>query len=237
MRTFGLIGKSLEHSFSSKYFNEKFIEKQINAQYINIELNNISDFKSLIRKQEFSGLNITIPYKRSIIPFLDHINSEAKEIGAVNTIKFSNGKLVGYNTDITGFTQSIFPLLKSRKRALILGNGGAALAVKLGLKRLNLKYKTVNRKTSFDYLDITRQITGSHKVIINTTPLGSYPNINSFPKIPYDYLGKDHLLFDLTYNPQETKFLEYGKAKGATIKNGLEMLKIQAEESWKIWNL
>tara|TARA_B100001758_G_scaffold247574_1_gene265995 strand:+ start:22130 stop:22843 length:714 start_codon:yes stop_codon:yes gene_type:complete len=237
MRTFGLIGKSLEHSFSSKYFNKKFIEKQINAQYINIELNNISDFKRLIRKQEFSGLNITIPYKRSIIPFLDHINSEAKEIGAVNTIKFSNGKLIGYNTDIIGFTQSIYPILESRNRALILGNGGAALAVKLGLKRLNLKYKTVNRNTSLDYSDITIQITDSHKVIINTTPLGSYPNINSFPKIPYDYLGKDHLLFDLTYNPQETKFLEHGKAKGATIKNGLEMLKIQAEESWKIWNL
>lgn len=236
MRTFGLIGKNLEYSFSLRYFNKKFLKEGIDAQYINFELNTISDFKRLITKQELSGLNITIPYKRSIIPFLDCISNEAKEIGAVNTIKFIHGKLIGYNTDIIGFTQSISPIIESRNRALILGNGGAALAVKLGLKKLNIKYKTVNRNTLFDYSDITRQIIDSHNIIINTTPLGTHPNTDLFPKIPFDYLEKNHLLFDLIYNPAETQFLKNGKAKGVTIKNGLEMLKIQAEESWNIWN-
>jgi len=237
MRTFGLIGKSLEHSFSSQYFNEKFFKEEIDAQYLNFELNHISELQTLITKQELSGLNVTIPYKRSIIPFLDGISNEAREIGAVNTIEFINGKLIGHNTDIIGFTQSIFPIIESRNRALILGNGGSALAVKLALKKLSIKYKTVNRNTSLDYSDITRQITDLHSIIINTTPLGTHPNTDDFPKIPYDYLNKTHLLFDLIYNPPETKFLKYGKTKGATIKNGLDMLQIQAEESWNIWNL
>ena len=236
MRTFGLIGKSLKHSFSAKYFNEKFFKEEIDGQYINFELNSISEFKTLITKQKLSGLNVTIPYKKSIIPFLDKISIEAKEIGAVNTIEFINGELIGHNTDIIGFTQSIFPILESRTRALILGNGGSSLAVKLALKKLNIKYKTVNRNTSLDYSDITRQITDSHSIIINTTPLGTHPNTDDFPKIPYDYINKNHLLFDLIYNPPETKFLKYGKTKGSKIKNGLDMLQIQAEESWNIWN-
>lgn len=237
MKTFGLIGKSLQHSFSSQYFNEKFFKEEINAQYINFELNSIDKFQTLIIKKELSGLNVTMPYKRSIIPFLDEISNEAKEIGAVNTIEFINGKLIGHNTDIIGFTQSIYPILEHRNNALILGNGGSALAVKLALKKLNIKYKTVSRNTSFDYSDITKQITDYYNIIINTTPIGTYPNIDDFPKIAYNYLNKNHLLFDLIYNPQETKFLQYGKAKKATIKNGLEMLQIQANESWNIWNL
>ena len=238
MRTFGLIGKSLEHSFSSQYFNEKFFKEGItDTQYLNFELKDISEFTELIKTHKLSGLNITIPYKESIIPFLDELNEEAQEIGAVNTIQFSNGKTIGHNTDQIGFTNSIQPLLEGRNKAIILGDGGAAKAIKYALKKLNIEYKTINRNTSFDYLDITKQITGYYTIIINTTPVGSYPNINNFPKIPYEYLNQNYLLFDLIYNPNETKFLAYGKAKNAQTKNGLEMLQLQAEESWNIWNI
>ncbi len=237
MKTFGLIGKDLSHSFSAKYFNEKFFKEEIDAQYLNFELNNISEFPTLIRKQKLSGINITIPYKESIIPFLDKLSNEAKEIGAVNTIEFIDEKLVGHNTDIIGFTQSIIPILEGRNKALILGSGGASKAVELALKKLSIKYKTVSRNSSFDYPDITKQDTVSHNIIINTTPLGTNPKINDFPKIPYNYLNKNHLLFDLIYNPPETKFLQYGKARKSTIKNGLEMLHIQAETSWNIWEI
>ena len=237
MKTFGLIGKDLSHSFSAKYFNEKFIKEEIDAQYLNFELKNISEFPTLIKKQKLSGINITIPYKESIIPFLDKLSNEAKEIGAVNTVEFIDGKLAGHNTDIIGFTQSIIPILKGRNKALILGNGGAAKAIRLALRKLNIKYKIVSRNSSFDYPDITKQDTVSHNIIINTTPLGTNPKINDFPKIPYNYLNKNHLLFDLIYNPSETKFLKYGKEKKSTIKNGLEMLHIQAETSWNIWNI
>ncbi|MBC8302343.1 MAG: shikimate dehydrogenase [Pelagibacterales bacterium] len=238
MRTFGLIGKSLEHSFSSQYFNEKFFKEGItDTQYLNFELKHISEFTELIKTHKLSGLNVTIPYKESIIPFLDELNEEAKEIGAVNTIQFSNGKTIGHNTDHIGFTNSIQPLLEGRNKAIILGDGGAAKAIKYALKKLNIEYKTINRNTSFDYLDITKQITGYYTIIINTTPVGSYPNINDFPKIPYEYLNQNYLLFDLIYNPNETKFLAYGKAKNAQTKNGLEMLQLQAEESWNIWNI
>ena len=238
MRTFGLIGKSLEHSFSSQYFNEKFFKEGItDTQYLNFELKHISEFTELIKTHKISGLNVTIPYKESIIPFLDELNEEAKEIGAVNTIQFSNGKTIGHNTDHIGFTNSIKPLLEDRNKAIILGDGGAAKAIKYALKKLNIEYKTINRNTSFDYLDITKQITGYYTIIINTTPVGSYPNINDFPKIPYEYLNQNYLLFDLIYNPNETKFLAYGKAKNAQTKNGLEMLQLQAEESWNIWNI
>ena len=195
MRTFGLIGKSLEHSFSSQYFNEKFFKEGISdTQYLNFELKDISEFTELIKTNKLSGLNITIPYKESIIPFLDELNEEAQEIGAVNTIQFSNGKTIGHNTDHIGFTNSIQPLLEGRNKAIILGEGGAAKAIKYALKKLNIEYKTINRNTSFDYLDITKQITGYYTIIINTTPVGSYPNINDFPKIPYEYLNQNYLI-------------------------------------------
>mgnify|MGYP001393858823 CR=1 FL=1 len=238
MRTFGLIGRNLEYSFSSQYFNKKICEEKItDAQYLNFELKEISEFKLLIERNKLSGLNITIPYKEAIIPFLDELSKEAKSIGAVNTIRFSNEKLIGYNTDYLGFINSIQPLLKGRNKAIILGNGGAAKAIKYALQKLSIEYKTVNRNTSFDYLDITKEITGYHTIIINTTPVGSYPKTDETPNIPYEYLNEDYLLFDLIYNPYETKFLAYGKARNTQIKNGLEMLQIQAEESWKIWNL
>jgi shikimate dehydrogenase len=237
MRIFGLLGKSLSHSFSSSYFNEKFFKEEItNTKYLNFELNDISEFPQLIKKQNLSGLNVTLPYKESIIPFLDELSENAKSIGAVNTIQIANGKLIGHNTDIIGFKQSITPLLAGRNTALILGDGGAAKAVKFVFNQLNISYKTINRKNSFDYSDITLQLIDFNTIIINTTPLGMIPEIKNYPKIPYELLTEKHLLFDLIYNPKETLFLKYGRANKACTKNGLEMLQIQAETSWNIWN-
>lgn len=238
MKTFGLIGKNLRNSFSKKYFNQNFIHKGINKiQYLNFELKDISEFKTLIKTNNLSGINVTNPYKKLIIPFLNKLSDEAEEIGAVNTIKFHNGELIGYNTDHIGFTNSIKPLINNRKRAIILGDGGAAKAIKYSLMKLNIEYKTVNRNTSFDYSNITEQIIDYYTIIINTTPVGSNSEKNNSPKIPYEYLDKRHLLFDLIYNPAETKFLAQGKIQNAEIKNGLEMLQIQAKESWNIWGL
>ena len=238
MRIFGLIGKTLSHTFSERYFNEKFHKKDINdAEYKNFELKSIDDFQRLIAENKLSGLNVTIPYKESIIPFLDNLTDDAKNIGAVNTIQFINGKTIGHNTDWIGFSKSIKPLLGDKKKALILGNGGGAKSIKFALNKLNIKHKTVSRNTSFDYLDITNKTTDYYTIIINTTPLGTHPKILEFPKINYTDLNSKNLLFDLIYNPNESRFLQYGKAKGSEIKNGLEMLQIQAEESWDIWNL
>ena len=237
MKTFGLIGKSLSHSFSSSYFNEKFFKEKItNTEYLNFELNDINEFPQLIKKQNLSGVNVTLPYKESIIPFLDELSENVKRIGSVNTIQISNGKLIGHNTDIIGFKQSITPLLAERNTALILGNGGAAKAVKFVFNQLNISHKTINRNSSFDYSDITLQIIDFNTIIVNTTPLGMIPEIKNYPQIPYELLTEKHLLFDLIYNPKETLFLKYGRANKACTKNGLEMLQIQAETSWKIWN-
>jgi len=237
MRTFGLIGKTLSHSFSEVYFNEKFLKEDISdAEYKNFELNNISEFTDLISKMKLSGLNVTIPYKESVIPFLDELTPQAKAIGAVNTIQFKDNKLIGHNTDTIGFSQSIYPFLNERKKALILGNGGASKAIQYALKTLNIEYKIVSRKSSFDYSDISSKTLGYYDIIINTTPLGTYPEIADFPQIPYKELNENHLLFDLIYNPIESTFLRFGKTRNCSIKNGLEMLEIQAESSWNIWN-
>ena len=237
MRTFGLIGKTLSHSFSEVYFNEKFLKEDISdAEYKNFELNNISEFTDLISKMKLSGLNVTIPYKESVIPFLDELTPQAKAIGAVNTIQFKDNKLIGHNTDTIGFSQSIYPFLNERNKALILGDGGASKAIQYALKTLNIEYKVVSRKSSFDYSDISSKTVGYYDIIINTTPLGTYPKIADFPQIPYKELNENHLLFDLIYNPIESTFLRFGKTKNCSIKNGLEMLEIQAESSWNIWN-
>ena len=237
MRTFGLIGKNLSHSFSERYFKTKFHKENIiNTEYKNFELNNISEFTALIRKMKPSGLNITIPYKESVIPFLNELTPQAKAIGAVNTIQFKDNKLIGHNTDTTGFSQSIHPILNGRKKALILGNGGASKAIQYALKILNIEYKIVNRESSFDYLDIKSKHVGYYDIIINTTPLGTYPKTADFPQIPYKDLNENHLLFDVIYNPIESTFLHFGKIRNCSIKNGLEMLEIQAESSWHIWN-
>ncbi len=237
MRTFGIIGKSLSHSFSSSYFNEKFFKEGItNTEYLNFELHNISEFPELIKTHKLSGLNITLPYKESIIPYLDELSEDAKNIGAVNTVKFEGNKLIGHNTDIIGFKQSLSPILEGRNTALILGDGGAAKAVKSTLNQLNISHKTVSRKGSFNYSDILTQDIDFNRIIINTTPLGMADKIADFPKIPYEAITENHLLFDLIYNPSETLFLKYGRTHKASTKNGLEMLQIQAEASWNIWN-
>jgi len=238
MKIYGLIGKNLSHSFSTTYFKEKILKEKItDTEYLNFELEDITDFPQLIATKNISGLNITIPYKESIIPYLDALTEDAKAIGAVNTIEFKSNKLIGHNTDVIGFSKSITPILKGRKKALILGSGGGAKAVNHVLKQLNIDCKTVSRNSLFDYSDITAQITGYYDLIINATPLGMFPKVKRYPKIPYQYLGEKHLLFDLVYNPLETLFLTYGKARQCKIKNGLEMLQIQAKESWNIWTL
>ena len=237
MRIFGLIGETLTHSFSEEYFNKKFHNEDIkDCEYKSFELSNISKFTDLISKMKLSGLNVTIPYKESVIPFLHKLTPQAKAIGAVNTIEFNGNKLIGHNTDTIGFSQSIQPILNGRNKALILGNGGASKAIQYALKTLNIEYKIVSRKSLFDYSDISIKSIGYYDVIINTTPLGTYPKTADFPQIPYKQLNENHLLFDLIYNPIESTFLRLGKIRNCSIKNGLEMLEIQAESSWNIWN-
>jgi len=237
MKTFGLVGKSLSHSFSSQYFSEKFYKENItNCQYLNFEIDDISNVKKLIPENDILGLNITVPYKTSIIPYLDGVSDESKEINAVNTVKIVNGNLYGFNTDVIGFKKSISPILDNRKTALVLGNGGSSKSVQYVLKNLDISFKVVSRKTKLDYQHMDKEIMETTDVIINCTPLGMYPEIESYPKIPYEFLNSKHLLFDLVYNPKQSKFLTLGIAKNCIVKNGLEMLHIQAEESWNIWN-
>lgn len=246
MKTYGLIGYPLEHSFSQKYFTDKFEKEKLNARYLNFPIASISDFPELFKHHPYlAGLNVTIPYKEQVISFLDELDDTAQEIGAVNVIKISwdglNYSLKGYNSDIVGFKESLFPLLTiDHKRALVLGTGGASKAVVTALKQLNIEYRYVSRtpenENILSYNDLTPEIIKDHKLIINTTPLGMYPQTDKCPSIPYEHLTNEHLLFDLIYNPEETLFLKKGKEKGAKTKNGLEMLYLQAEEAWRIWN-
>lgn len=244
LKRFGLIGRNIDYSFSRTYFSEKFQKEKItNSSYENFDLDSVELFPSIIQNtSNLKGLNVTIPYKESIIPFLDKLNKTAKKIGAVNTIKISKkGKLVGYNTDAFGFKNALKPHLKfQHKRALILGTGGASKAIAFSLKQLGIRYKFVSRKATnkkhLTYNELSKEIIQKHKLIINCTPLGTFPNINEAPKIPYEYISEKHLLFDLIYNPIETTFLKLGKQQGAKTLNGLDMLIKQAEKAWKIWN-
>ena len=237
MKTVGLVGKSLSHSFSSQYFSEKFYKENItNCQYLNFEIDDISNIKKLISENDILGLNITIPYKTSIIPYLDGVSDESEKINAVNTVKIVNGKLYGFNTDIIGFKKSISPILDNRKTALVLGNGGSSKSVQYVLNNLDINFKVISRNTKLDYQHVDKEIMATTDVIINCTPFGMYPETESYPKIPYEFLNSKHLLFDLVYNPKQSKFLTFGIAKNCIVKNGLEMLHIQAEESWNIWN-
>jgi len=246
LKQYGLIGLPLTHSFSEKYFAEKFrIEKISDVEYLNFPLQSIMELMSLvINNLEICGLNVTIPYKEQVIPFLDDIDPEANEAGAVNTITISRSKnkifLKGYNTDIIGFVQSLpAGISKKHKNALVLGTGGASKAVICGLNKLNIKYQLVSRKGRqgcITYNDLDEKTIQNNTLIINTTPLGMYPDAGSLPDIPYRYLSKQHLLYDLIYNPSVTSFLSEGEKHGAAVMNGLQMLKNQAEESWKIWN-
>lgn len=241
---FGIIGKDISYSFSRNYFQEKFKKLGLATyQYFNFDIPEIEEFPFLLyhREDEFRGLNVTIPYKEAIIKYLDEVDPEAQKIGAVNTIKVTgDNKLVGYNTDFYGFQKSLEPLLKSHhKKALILGTGGASKAIAYVFKNLNIDYKFVSRNeadTMFTYEMLDAEIMNEYTIIVNCTPVGTHPNIENAPVIPYQYLSDKHLLYDLIYNPAETKFLQNGKKHGATIKNGLEMLELQAEKAWEIWN-
>ena len=237
MIRYALLGKSLSHSFSEQYLSEKFFKEGIkNTEYINLELDNLNNLKDKIKELNLSGFNVTIPYKIEIISKLDFISNQAKTINAVNTVKVIEGKLHGFNTDVIGFTKSIAPLLNKRKTALVLGNGGSSKAIQFALQKLNISWKVVSRNTDFDYRQITKKTIDSVEIIINCTPLGTYPKIDEYPKLPYNLLNSKHLLYDLVYNPKQTKFLTFGLANNCSIKNGEEMLVLQAEESWKIWN-
>ena len=241
MRQFGLIGRNISYSFSKSYFADKFINENIvDAVYNVFDLQQIDEVEKVFATEGLVGFNVTIPYKQEIIPFLDELSPEAKAIGAVNTVLIKNGKRIGHNTDCYGFHHSILPLLDSHhKKALVLGNGGAAKAVFYILDELNIAYKIVSRTTlenQFTYDDLDKEIISQHQIIINCSPVGTFPNIENAPLLPYQFISEKHLLYDLIYNPPVTKFLENGQNNGAKIKNGHEMLVLQAEKAWKIWN-
>lgn len=242
MRRFGLIGKDISYSFSRKYFSDKFLKEGTAATYENFDLEEINSFPELLRKSmDLQGLNVTIPYKEKIIPFLDTLDPTAREIGAVNTVKFEkNGSLTGYNTDFHGFLESLRPFLKPNlRKALILGTGGASKAVKYALNVLEIPSTFVSRTASKDammYGDLSQEILEEYKLIVNTTPLGTFPRVEESPALPTAFLGKDHLIFDLIYNPPKTKLMSLAEARGATVLNGEKMLILQAEKAWEIWN-
>lgn len=241
MTKFGIIGYPLGHSFSKGFFTEKFARESIDAQYLNFEIPDVAMLPDVLRNNpELRGLNVTLPHKQSVIPFLDEMSKEAKEIGAVNVIRVRNGKLKGFNSDIIGFTNSIKPLLMPHhKKALILGTGGASKAICVGLNRLGIEWTYVSRSPRegmITYEDITAETLQAYTVIVNCSPVGMFPNVAQAPEIPYDCLSDKHLLFDLVYNPEETLFMKKGREQGATVKNGLEMLHLQAVASWDFWN-
>lgn len=243
MRTYGLIGFPLTHSFSQKYFTEKFLEEGIGGcRYELFPIESVNEVPALLQSNpSLRGLNVTIPYKQSILSYLDDSTHIPAGLQACNCIRIRDGKLAGYNTDTTGFERSLLPHLKEHHtHALILGNGGAAAAIKYVLDKLSIGYRVVSRKRGdvsvLAYADIDEAIITDHPLIINTTPLGTYPDTGSCPDIPYRFLTARHLLYDVVYNPAKSLFLQKGEDSGAGIKNGYEMLVQQAEESWRIWN-
>jgi len=238
-RQFGLIGYPLSHSFSPNYFAQKFAKEGIlNTTYKACPIEEIEQIKPLF--EEFDGLNVTIPYKEQVIPFLNELDQAAKKIGAVNTIKIKNGQTKGFNTDVYGFEESLKPLLKPKHtKALIFGTGGASKAICYVLQKLKINFKLVSRtqkEGQITYSEIDKKVVAEYKLLINTTPLGTSPNEKECVDFPYEAINSEHLLYDLVYNPAETLFLKKGRLRGAAIKNGLEMLHLQAEKSWQIWN-
>lgn len=248
MNKYGLIGYPLGHSFSRKFFTEKFEREGIDAEYLNFEIPDATQLLDVVRQNpELRGINCTIPHKQAIIPLLDELSDEARRIGAVNVIKVSrkegkNGTffLKGFNSDIIGFMDSLRPLLKPHhKKALVLGTGGASKAVCLGLEKLGLEWKYVSRRPAegqYTYDDLTPFIIQKYNVIVNCSPVGMYPKVDDAPALPYEAMDERNLLFDLVYNPLETAFMKRGAEQGATVKNGLEMLHLQALASWDFWN-
>ena len=242
-KKFGLIGKDISYSFSKKYFTEKFSKELFDdCTYENFDISNIEEFPSVLKENpDLKGLNVTIPYKETIIPYLDSLSDNASRIGAVNVIRFTKkGSLKGYNSDWYGFKKSLEPLLHPHhKKALILGTGGASKAVAFALDKLGIFYTFVSREATenaIDYNRINATTFDNFQIIINCTPLGTSTNTKEFPPIPYEFFTEKHIAFDLIYNPEETQFLKKAKKKGATTKNGSEMLVFQAEKAWTIWN-
>lgn len=241
MTKYGIIGNPLGHSFSKGFFTEKFAREGIDAEYLNFQIPEIGKLTEVLRENpELRGINVTLPYKTEIIPFLDELSDEAREIGAVNVVQIRNGHLKGFNSDIIGFTRSIQPLLKSHhQKALILGTGGASRAIRVGLTRLGLEWKYVSRtphEGMITYEDITAETLREYEVIVNCSPVGMFPKVDGCPAIPYEFLTPDNLLYDLVYNPETTLFMKKGALQGAVVKNGLEMLHLQAIASWEFWN-
>ena len=238
MKHFGIIGKPLRQSFSAKHFNRKFAEEGTSAEYSLYPLERIEEFPALLERVAFTGMNVTIPYKTAVIPYLTALDDTAKEIGAVNVIQFcDNGRTVGYNTDALGFMESIRPMLKpTDKEALILGTGGAAKACRYGLEKLGLHVTNVSRTPKEGQLGYEDLELGKYQIIVNCTPLGMFPETDGFPPIPYDELSPAQFLFDCIYNPEETVFLKEGRVRGCRTQNGTEMLMGQARAAWKIWS-
>ena len=240
-KQFGLIGKNIEYSFSRKFFSEKFSSdnKYSNYDYTNYDIESINDLNNVFNSKNLCGLNVTIPYKEKIISFLDKISDEAEQIGAVNTICFENGSKVGYNTDIFGFTESLkINKIDNIDSALILGTGGAAKTIIYFCNKNNIPFNVVSRQESnlnLSYNKLNEDIFKKRVLIVNCTPLGTYPDINKCPKLPYELINKENILFDLVYNPSETLFMKKGKEIGCKTLNGYQMLRLQAEMSWKIW--
>jgi shikimate dehydrogenase len=243
MQEYGLIGRNISYSFSEGYFTNKFKELGItDCEYSTFDLSDISELKELLEsKPNLNGFNITIPYKEDVLAFLDEIDESAKAIKAVNTVKIENGKLIGFNTDTFGFRTSIKPFFEPQHRkALILGTGGAAKAIAFVLEQLGVDYFYVSRnpkaEKEISYSDLTKEAITNFPFIINCSPVGTFPDVDKCPDIPYDGITPTHLLYDLIYNPEETLFLKKGKDRGASTVNGLSMLHHQAEEAWRIWN-
>lgn len=240
MKSYGLIGRSLGHSFSKSFFENYFKKNNIDATYNNVELESIKDFNGL--SESFHGFNVTIPYKQEIIPYLDELSEQANEIGAVNVIQFRNGKKIGHNSDAFGFHQSIKPFLTNKhERGIIIGTGGASKAVEYVLKQIGLDVIFISRNPSkenqFSYNEINEHMLKACKLIVNTTPVGTFPNVNDCIPFPFEFLTEDHLVVDLIYNPSKTLFLKKAEEMNSTIINGETMLKQQALKSYEIWNV
>ncbi|WP_299682813.1 shikimate dehydrogenase [uncultured Dokdonia sp.] len=247
MARYGLIGKNIAYSFSRRYFKTKFEKEQlVGASYVNFDSQTLEEVKEYLCNDDINGYNVTIPYKEEIIPLLDQLDTDAHHIGAVNTVKRNNlGQLIGYNTDYIGFKQSLLEYTEGvfldtsiAKKALILGTGGASKAVVYALTQLGVHCQYVSRNrydNTMLYSDISKTILSKHSIVVNCTPLGTSPNTDAFPDIPYEYLNESHILYDLIYNPVKTQFLTKGEKQGATIISGLRMLELQAEAAWEIW--
>lgn len=245
MRTFGLIGYPLAQSFSQKYFTQKFKDEDIDARYLNFEMENIEELPEVLKQHAYiAGFSVTIPHKEIVFEYLDELDDSARSVGACNAIKVNwdqkKPKLIGYNTDLIGFSNSIKPLLReSHQKALILGTGGAAKAVAEAFRLMQIDFKYVSRtktNNNFNYQELDKNVLKEYTVLVNCTPLGMFPKIDTCPDIPYELLSENHLLYDLTYNPETTLFMQKGIDQGAAAKNGLEMLHLQAEAAWEIWN-